>query len=92
MRGQLIAHCGVVQHLHVPFDLKELFKTIWETKPRHGLIMGKRVASRRQRPAGRSERGAHRARVVRRDRCGPLGQAVERTRCRQYEKSGHASC
>eukprot|EP00972_Heterocapsa_arctica_P037501 5521125-Heterocapsa_arctica.AAC.1 len=36
---QLIAHNGSVQHLAVPFDLKELYKTAWEIKQRHVLDM-----------------------------------------------------
>jgi len=39
MRVQLIAHNGSVQHLDVPSDLKELYKTVWEIKQRHVLDM-----------------------------------------------------
>jgi ribonucleoside-diphosphate reductase alpha subunit len=34
MRMQLIAHNGSVQHLDVPSDIKELYKTVWEIKQR----------------------------------------------------------
>merc|ERR1712165_489011 len=34
MRMQLIAHNGSVQHLGLPADLKELYKTVWEIKQR----------------------------------------------------------
>merc|ERR1712125_95745 len=37
MRMQLIAHNGSVQHLDLPSDLKELYKTVWEIKQRHVL-------------------------------------------------------
>merc|ERR1711870_173805 len=33
-RMQLIAHNGSVQHLDVPADVKELYKTVWEIKQR----------------------------------------------------------
>merc|ERR1740133_571136 len=39
MRIQLIAHNGSVQHLDMPSDLKELYKTVWEIKQRHVLDM-----------------------------------------------------
>merc|ERR1719181_2014895 len=39
MRMQLIAHNGSVQHLDIPSDLKELYKTVWEIKQRHVLDM-----------------------------------------------------
>merc|ERR1712066_966147 len=39
MRMQLIAHNGSVQHLDLPADLKELYKTVWEIKQRHVLDM-----------------------------------------------------
>jgi len=39
MRVQLIAHNGSVQHLDVPADLKELYKTVWEIKQRTVLDM-----------------------------------------------------
>merc|ERR1712174_4915 len=39
MRTQLIAHNGSVQHLDVPADLKELYKTVWEIKQRTVLDM-----------------------------------------------------
>merc|ERR1712178_544109 len=39
MRTQLIAHNGSVQHLELPTDLKELYKTVWEIKQRHVLDM-----------------------------------------------------
>merc|ERR1711879_1095113 len=39
MRMQLIAHNGSVQHLDVPSDLKELYKTVWEIKQRTVLDM-----------------------------------------------------
>jgi len=39
MRVQLIAHNGSVQHLDMPSDLKELYKTVWEIKQRHVLDM-----------------------------------------------------
>merc|ERR1712039_924145 len=38
MRTQLIAHNGSVQHLDLPADLKELYKTVWEIKQRN--VMG----------------------------------------------------
>jgi len=34
MRMQLIAHNGSVQHLDLPTDLKNLYKTVWEVKQR----------------------------------------------------------
>jgi len=34
MRMQLIAHNGSVQHLDLPGDIKELYKTVWEIKQR----------------------------------------------------------
>merc|ERR1712003_543990 len=37
--GQLIAHNGSVQHLDLPSDLKELYKTVWEIKQRIVLDM-----------------------------------------------------
>jgi len=39
MRMQLIAHNGSVQHLDLPSDLKELYKTVWEIKQRIVLDM-----------------------------------------------------
>uniref|UniRef100_A0A7S2IP74 Ribonucleotide reductase large subunit domain-containing protein n=1 Tax=Alexandrium andersonii TaxID=327968 RepID=A0A7S2IP74_9DINO len=39
MRTQLIAHNGSVQHLELPADIKELYKTVWEIKQRHVLDM-----------------------------------------------------
>jgi len=39
MRMQLIAHNGSVQHLDLPTDIKELYKTVWEIKQRHVLDM-----------------------------------------------------
>merc|ERR1711990_818037 len=39
MRMQLIAHNGSVQHLDVPKDIKELYKTVWEIKQRVVLDM-----------------------------------------------------
>merc|ERR1739848_689073 len=39
MRVQLIAHNGSVQHIDVPKDVKELYKTVWEIKQRHVLDM-----------------------------------------------------
>jgi ribonucleoside-diphosphate reductase alpha subunit len=39
LRMQLIAHNGSVQHLDIPSDLKELYKTVWEIKQRHVLDM-----------------------------------------------------
>jgi len=39
MRMQLIAHNGSVQHLDLPMDIKELYKTVWEIKQRHVLDM-----------------------------------------------------
>merc|ERR1712174_90258 len=39
MRMQLIAHNGSVQHLELPADLKELYKTVWEIKQRTVLDM-----------------------------------------------------
>merc|ERR1711869_164981 len=39
MRMQLIAHNGSVQHLDVPADAKELYKTVWEIKQRIVLDM-----------------------------------------------------
>merc|ERR1711907_872843 len=39
MRMQLIAHNGSVQHLELPSDVKELYKTVWEIKQRHVLDM-----------------------------------------------------
>jgi len=32
LRTQLVAHNGSVQHLELPADLKELYKTVWEIK------------------------------------------------------------
>merc|ERR1719169_414220 len=34
MRMQLVAHNGSVQHLDLPKDVKELYKTVWEIKQR----------------------------------------------------------
>jgi len=39
MRMQLIAHNGSVQHVDLPADLKELYKTVWEIKQRRVLDM-----------------------------------------------------
>jgi len=39
MRMQMIAHNGSVQHLAVPADIKELYKTVWEIKQRVVLDM-----------------------------------------------------
>merc|ERR1712146_757725 len=39
LRMQLIAHNGSVQHLDLPKDVKELYKTVWEIKQRHVLDM-----------------------------------------------------
>merc|ERR1712165_212294 len=39
MRMQLIAHNGSVQHLELPADLKELYKTVWEIRQRTVLDM-----------------------------------------------------
>jgi ribonucleotide reductase alpha subunit len=38
-RMQLIAHNGSVQHLDLPADVKELYKTVWEIKQRIVLDM-----------------------------------------------------
>lgn len=38
-RMQLIAHNGSVQHLDIPADVKELYKTVWEIKQRIVLDM-----------------------------------------------------
>merc|ERR1711953_961517 len=39
MRMQLIPHNGSVQHLDLPADIKELYKTVWEIKQRIVLDM-----------------------------------------------------
>merc|ERR1711994_438923 len=39
MKVQLIAHNGSVQHLDLPSDVKELYKTVWEIKQRVVLDM-----------------------------------------------------
>jgi len=39
MRTQLIAHNGSVQHLDLPKEIKELYKTVWEIKQRIVLDM-----------------------------------------------------
>jgi len=39
LRMQLIAHNGSVQHLDIPSDVKELYKTVWEIKQRIVLDM-----------------------------------------------------
>merc|ERR1712117_198367 len=39
LRIQLIAHNGSVQHLDLPGDLRELYKTVWEIKQRIVLDM-----------------------------------------------------
>jgi ribonucleoside-diphosphate reductase alpha chain len=39
MRSQLIAHNGSVQHLDIPTELKNLYKTVWEIKQRAVLDM-----------------------------------------------------
>merc|ERR1712130_699640 len=38
LRSKLIAHNGSVQHLPLPADLKELYKTVWEIKQR--VVLG----------------------------------------------------
>merc|ERR1711953_268565 len=42
MRNQLMAHNGSVQHLDLPADIKELYKTVWEIKQRVVLDMAAR--------------------------------------------------
>merc|ERR1712062_685234 len=39
IRMQLIAHNGSVQHINLPADIKELYKTVWEIKQRGVLDM-----------------------------------------------------
>jgi len=39
VRMQLIAHNGSVQHLDLPSDVKELYKTVWEIKQRTVIDM-----------------------------------------------------
>jgi len=39
LRMQLIAHNGSVQHLDIPADVKELYKTVWEIKQKIILDM-----------------------------------------------------
>merc|ERR1712087_313652 len=39
LRVQLIAHNGSVQHLDLPSEVKELYKTVWEIKQRIILDM-----------------------------------------------------
>merc|ERR1740124_2059943 len=39
LRMQLIAHNGSVQHLALPSELRELYKTVWEIKQRIVLDM-----------------------------------------------------
>jgi len=39
MRVQLIAHNGSVQHLDLPKDIRELYKTVWEIKQKKVLDM-----------------------------------------------------
>merc|ERR1719473_1549206 len=39
VRTKLIAHNGSVQHIDVPADVKELYKTVWEIKQRIVLDM-----------------------------------------------------
>merc|ERR1711903_207666 len=39
MRVQLVAHNGSVQHLDLPADIKELYKTVWEIKQKIVLDM-----------------------------------------------------
>jgi len=39
MRMQLVAHNGSVQHLDLPSELKEIYKTVWEVKQRVVLDM-----------------------------------------------------
>ena len=39
LRMQLVAHNGSVQHLDLPSDVKELYKTVWEIKQRIVLDM-----------------------------------------------------
>jgi len=39
LRMQLVAHNGSVQHLDLPSDIKELYKTVWEIKQRIVLDM-----------------------------------------------------
>jgi len=41
LRMQLIAHNGSVQHLDIPSDLKELYKTVWEIKQKVVLEMAR---------------------------------------------------
>merc|ERR1712032_508510 len=38
IRMQLIAHNGSVQHLELPADIKDLYKTVWEIKQKR--VMG----------------------------------------------------
>merc|ERR1711935_544134 len=42
LRTQLIAHNGSVQHLDLPSELKELYKTVWEIKQR--IVLGMAAA------------------------------------------------
>merc|ERR1712091_9927 len=39
LRVQLVAHNGSVQHLDLPSDIKEMYKTVWEIKQRIVLDM-----------------------------------------------------
>merc|ERR1712127_709170 len=39
LRVQLVAHNGSVQHMDIPSDIKELYKTVWEIKQRIVLDM-----------------------------------------------------
>merc|ERR1719487_46911 len=39
MRMQLVAHNGSVQHLDLPSEIKELYKTVWEVKQKNVLDM-----------------------------------------------------
>lgn len=41
LRMQLIAHNGSVQHLDIPSELKELYKTVWEIKQKIVLEMAR---------------------------------------------------
>merc|ERR1711966_595579 len=39
LKKQLVAHNGSVQHLDLPQELKELYKTVWEVKQKRVLEM-----------------------------------------------------
>merc|ERR550537_1572779 len=45
LKKQLIAHNGSVQHLDLPADIKELYKTVWEVKQKNVLEMAADRAS-----------------------------------------------